>query len=225
MTARYRQEHKYRISLRNMELLRTRLRCFMQPDKNADRDGGYWIRSLYFDDRNYTAFRDKLDGVKERSKFRMRFYNFNDSYIVLEKKERSGDLCRKSTQRISRELAERIANGQRSGGGSVLLDEFDMSVSQGLHPVMLVDYHRYAFSSSVSNTRITLDSHLQTPVHELDFFNKNLPEFPVFEDQEALIEVKFDHFVPPYIAEFLEGVPKVKIAVSKYTRCLSMLVE
>lgn len=225
MIAKFRQEHKYRISLRNLELLRHQLPCVLQRDAHAGPDGGYRIRSLYFDDRDYTALREKLDGVKERSKFRIRFYNFDESYIVLEKKERLGDLCRKSSQRVSREVAQRIVSGQRSGGGSPLLEEFDGLVSGGLHPVVLVDYHRYAFSSPVSDTRVTLDSHLRSPIYSLDFFNPNLPEFPVFEEEEALVEVKFDEFAPPQVGMLLEGIPKVKLAVSKYARCLSMIEE
>ena len=225
MISKFRQEHKFQISLGNMELLRSKLRCAMRTDNHAGPDGGYWIRSLYFDDRNYTALREKLDGVKDRSKFRIRYYNFDDSYIVLEKKERNGDLCRKTSQRVSREVAEKIAAGQRSGGGSPLLEEFDGLVSQGLHPVILVDYHRCAYSSPVSDTRVTLDSQLRSPIHSLDFFDRTLPCFPVFGAQEALIEVKYDRFAPPHITALLEGIPKVKLAVSKYARCLAMIEE
>lgn len=225
MIAKFRQEHKYRISLQNLALLRHKLRWTLRTDDHAGPDGGYWIRSLYFDDRDYTALREKLDGVKERSKYRLRYYNFDDSYIVLEKKERNGDLCRKSSQRVSREMAERIVAGQRSGGDAPLLLEFDAMVSRGLHPVVIVDYHRYAYSHPISDTRVTLDSHLKSPIYSLDFFNKELACFPVFEEDEGLIEVKFDHFAPPNVTFLLEGIPKIKLAVSKFARCLSMIEE
>lgn len=225
MTDHFRQEHKFQISYQSLQMLRFQLAACMRPDPHAGPDGGYTIRSLYFDDRDHTAFWEKLNGEYERSKFRMRYYNFNADYIVLEKKERIDNLCRKTSCRINRETALRLAQGLPSGGGEPLLDEFDALRSRGLKPAILVDYHRYAFSHPVSDVRVTLDSRLRTPLHNLDFFDPHIAAFPVFEDDEALIELKYDEYAPAYITRLLSQVPNVKIAVSKYTRCLELLSD
>ena len=47
-------------------------------------NGVYFIRSLYFDDGSDSALREKLDGVSRREKFRIRFYNGDLSFIMLE---------------------------------------------------------------------------------------------------------------------------------------------
>ena len=55
-------------------------------DKNAIDGKGYRVRSLYFDNYNDKVLREKIDGVNEREKFRLRLYNDDTSFIKLEKK-------------------------------------------------------------------------------------------------------------------------------------------
>lgn len=226
MSEKYRQEHKFLISRQSMDILKYRLKSSLRTDAHADTDGSYWIRSLYFDDADRNAYREKLDGVKERCKLRIRYYNFDDSYIVLEKKERFGDLCRKTSEVISKETAQTLINGGYSGGSTPLLNEFDaLRTTRALRPIVIVDYRRYAFAYPYSDTRVTLDSQLCTPIYSTDFFDKDLLCIPVFEKDEALIEFKYDNEAPPYVSALLADIPKVKMAVSKYTKCLSMMDE
>ena len=70
-----RHELKYYLSRPGAALVKSRLRTLMRPDPHADGFSPYFIRSLYFDDMDYTAYRDKLSGVAERNKYRLRFYN------------------------------------------------------------------------------------------------------------------------------------------------------
>ena len=86
--AKYRHELKYWISYSDYVEIRNRLRSFMSFDMNSDENGRYLIASIYFDDYLDTALREKIDGVKYREKFRIRYYNNNKSYIVLEKRQR-----------------------------------------------------------------------------------------------------------------------------------------
>ena len=83
----YRHEYKYLISRSAAELLRRRLPCIMERDSHAGPTGQYTIRSLYFDDPNFTAFRDKVDGVDNRTKYRIRCYNGDTSRCRLERKD------------------------------------------------------------------------------------------------------------------------------------------
>ena len=58
-----RHELKYEISLPTAALLQSRLRAIMRPDPHAG-PYGYYIRSLYFDDLDNNAYREKLDGLR-----------------------------------------------------------------------------------------------------------------------------------------------------------------
>ena len=81
----FRHEYKHEINYSDMIALRGRLRAVMKPDENGA-DGKYLIRSLYFDNIADKALREKLDGVNNREKFRLRYYNKDTSFIRLEKK-------------------------------------------------------------------------------------------------------------------------------------------
>ena len=63
----YRHEYKYEITYVDYYELRARLGCLMQRDPHVDADGRYRVHSLYFDNCNDTALREKIDGVAEVS--------------------------------------------------------------------------------------------------------------------------------------------------------------
>lgn len=73
----YRNEWKYYISLWEGELLKKRLLPFMEIDDHA-LNGRYTIRSLYFDDYWNSAYEEKIMGVEDRQKWRIRIYNFSE---------------------------------------------------------------------------------------------------------------------------------------------------
>ena len=94
----YRHELKYAVSTGEYLVLRQRLRAVMLPDAHAGPDGKYRIRSVYFDNADDKALREKNDGAPQREKFRIRYYNDNFSYITLEKKIKHNQLCMKVTR-------------------------------------------------------------------------------------------------------------------------------
>ena len=205
-----RHELKYEISLPTAALLQSRLRAIMRPDPHAG-PYGYYIRSLYFDDLDNNAYREKLDGLRERSKLRLRFYNFREDYIVFENKEKIGDLTRKTSMRVSKEVAQAMVDGNRAvydGVDHPLMERFRaLKTASLLQPRVLVDYRRIPFVYPDSNVRITLD----------------LAMLPVLDEGRAVLEVKFDHFLPPHLAYALEDIPKARLAISKYVKCLNLL--
>ena len=104
----YRHEYKYLISKADAELLKRRLPYIMERDPHAGPTGQYTIRSLYFDDFRNSAYYDKVDGVNYRAKYRIRFYNYDPSILKLEKKEKNGNLTRKTAQTITKNDARAL---------------------------------------------------------------------------------------------------------------------
>ncbi len=219
-----RHEIKYAVSLFEAELLKRRLPCLLRPDAHAGKDGSYFIRSLYFDDPDFTAYREKLDGVKERTKYRIRFYNMNDSVIFLEKKTKDGDMTGKDSVRLTRELAETFLRGDdellRLDG---LCGELGRLRQGAWRPAVIVDYDRWAFKYPAGNVRVTIDMNVRTAPYQYDLFDPRLLTIPVLDEGEAVLEVKYDDFLPAPVRELLHGVKKQRCAVSKYTKCLSIL--
>ncbi len=219
-----RHEIKYVISLREAELLRHRLPALLRRDPHAGPDGSYFIRSLYFDDADHTAYREKVDGVKERIKNRIRHYNFDDRVIIMEKKTKDGDLTGKDSLRLTRAEAEAFLRGDpglsRLEG---LAGELGRLRQGSTRPAVIVDYDRRAFTYPAGNVRVTIDSAVRTCPYQTELFNDRLLTLPVLDENEAVLEVKFDAFLPAPVRELLHGVPKQRCAVSKFARCMSII--
>ena len=63
----YRHEWKHELNYMDLLTIRQRLRAVMEPDPHAE-GGKYFIRSLYFDNPDDRALRQKIDGVNMREK-------------------------------------------------------------------------------------------------------------------------------------------------------------
>ena len=218
-----RHELKYFISPAEMKVLRGILTPVMQLDPNGDENNEYHIRSLYFDTINDDALVEKISGVGNRKKYRIRIYNFSDKVIKLECKSKYGDLISKQSVTIPRDLAEQLIAGDPEGLQRMRHPLFhdmyrEMRINL-LRPAVIVDYVREAYIHPAEEVRITFDKTLRTGLYSTDLFNKNIPTYPVFDDPVEILEVKYDEFLPSYIQSMLSGVTAQRSAISKYTWC------
>lgn len=107
----FRHEWKYLINTAEKELISLRLKQFLTLDPHAA-DGGYMIRSLYFDDYFNSAYEEKEAGVLMRKKYRIRIYNCSDKSIKLERKKKFGSYIFKEAAPLTRQEVEMILNGR-----------------------------------------------------------------------------------------------------------------
>lgn len=218
-----RHERKYWINNGDMALLREKLRRVMAYDSHTDENGEYFIRSLYFDDAYDRAYYDKLDGVKDRDKYRIRIYNMSDSVIFLERKRKVGELIQKSACRIDRKLADALIEGDSSHlleyDEPLLTDMYVEMRTKLLRPRVLVDYVREAFVFPAEHARITFDKQLATCPGSADLFNPDLLTLSPLDDKKQILEVKFDTYLPAHIAGLLADTPTENCAISKYVLC------
>lgn len=223
----YRHEYKYLISKADAELLKLRLPHIMESDSHVGDSGMYTIRSLYYDDFHSTAYYDKMDGVRDRVKYRIRFYNYDTSLIKLEKKEKQGNLTRKTAQTITKKDAMALEYARTAGCPDTpegLTDELRVAcMSEGLRPRVLVDYDRTPFVCRDGNTRITLDENLRTRPYIAHLFASPRAMIPVLEPNQVILEVKFDDFLPGYLSAALADIPKVNMAISKFALCMNYI--
>ena len=225
MEKNYRHEYKFLISPSAATLLKLRLPHIMDRDPHAGPEGQYTIRSLYFDDPQFTAFRDKVDGVDNRTKYRIRCYNGDTSLCRLERKEKKGHLTRKTGQSLSTQEALALQNRDFADWEPQgLSQELRLLCSaQGLQPMVLVDYDRTPFVCADGNTRITLDENLRTHPYCADLLASSHCMLPVMEENEVVLEVKFDDFLPGYLSQALSDIPKIPMAISKFAMCINSL--
>jgi len=217
----YRHELKHEISYADLLTLRQRLRCIMQSDPHAA-DGRYTIRSLYFDNAQDKALREKSDGVNIREKFRIRYYNRDTSVIHLEKKSKWNSLGSKQSAALSAAQAQDIADGNLDWMASHphgLVQELYVKMRQeGLRPKTIVDYTREPFIFPPGNVRVTFDYDIRTGLGCTDFLNPDCITVPA-GDAPILLEVKWDHFLPDIIRDAIQLPGRRAGAFSKYAQC------
>ena len=162
MEKNYRHEYKFLISKSAAELLRLRLPHFMRRDSHAGPTGRYTIRSLYFDDANYNAYYEKTEGVDNRTKYRIRLYDYDASYLRLECKEKKGSLTRKTGQTISlRGQGHAGLNGGPKG-------DLKVGVFVRPHPHFERDGFNVWYEQKVSFTQAALGDSIQIPTIDGD---------------------------------------------------------
>ena len=217
----YRHEIKHIISPGDAAAIRANLSVVAQIDPHAKEKGYYCIRSLYFDDPLDTALHEKLDGVNERKKYRIRYYNDDLSYIMLEcKMKRDGVGC-KPQERLTLEETEKIMRGDigwmiTSKRPLLMALYVDMKLRR-MAPKTVVEYKRVPFVYGPGNVRVTIDWAIRTGAPR-DFLNPNGLTLPV-EDDVTLLEVKWDEYLPSVIRKAAALKSRTPTAFSKYAAC------
>lgn len=220
-----RHELKYFINPIEYNVLSRVLDHTLKRDPNGDRNNEYHIRSLYFDTIYNDAMYDKISGVKNRDKYRMRIYNFSDKVIRMECKSKVGSLISKRSLGIPRLLAEQLIAGDPTGlertKSGLLRDVYREMTLSRLRPVVLVDYVREAYLHDAQEVRITFDKQLHTGLNSKELFDPYTPTISPFENDEIILEIKYNEFLPNYIRDLLcTYVHGAQVsAISKYVLC------
>ena len=217
----FRHEVKHEISYHDMLILRQRLKAVMKPDSHAI-NGRYEIRSLYFDNLDDKALREKLDGVNIREKYRIRLYNNDPSLIHLERKFKQGGLGHKEAVTLTAEQARAIVNGEiewmASCTDQVLLGFYTHMRNEGLKAKVIVDYTREPFVFAPGNVRVTLDYNIRTGINGVDFLNPDCMTVPI-QGSPCILEVKWDNYLPDVVRDAVQLDCRRSEAFSKYAAC------
>ncbi len=214
----YRNEIKYEIKHEDNLRISNILRQVLKHDKHAI-NGMYHVRSLYFDDIYDRSLHQNQMGLAKRSKYRIRMYNYNTEFILLERKSKNYHKGRKEHIRLQKNEVEKILKGEidfLEKSQSDLAHAFMHDVKQNqLRPVIIIDYEREAFQFESGNVRVTIDRKIQSSINVKGFFDKNLACLPKWGVQN-LLEIKYDRFIPDFIQASIKRFDPSRIAHSKY---------
>ncbi len=222
---KYRYELKFLCTQLQIEMLRSQLDFLMEKDSHSKADGFYSIRSLYFDDYDDSAMKQKEDGLDERKKYRIRSYHAGqDEYFRLEIKYRNHDKIRKESCLLTPEEVREILWGKAVktayDSGRKVLAQFEFSREQKLlAPAVIVEYDRIPYVYQEGNVRITIDRNICASPDTGEFMKKNIASLPVLERGVHLLEIKYDEYLPDFIRQVLQIVSLHKISFSKYYLC------
>jgi len=220
----YRHELKYSITYAEYLEIRKRLVAIMSSDPHVNSDGRYQIRSIYFDNCDDKALREKIDGVAKREKFRIRYYNDDFSFITLEKKMKINNLCLKYDARITEEECRKILDGDisfmKEHKEELVRELYAKMNYQLLRPRVLVSYVREPYIYAPGNVRVTFDSNIRTSLFSQDFLTKEIVDISATDTpKEMLMEVKYDAFIPGIIQDIVQVKNIRQQAFSKYGAC------
>jgi hypothetical protein len=230
----YRHEYKYLVRESLLEEIREGMRPFVEIDPYAATAPpsvpGYTVRSIYLDTPAMDAYHEKMAGIRDRKKLRIRAYNLreNGSPTFLEIKRKRNQLISKNRFAVKYDdLDDALRNVERLrehhlGAGTDPLDGerfmYHM-IRESMNPVILVTYDREPYRCRFGSTlRVTLDKKLRSkPVDTLK---------ALFSDDTKgslegcfILEVKFlpGRGFPSWVRQMIARHGLIKQALSKYT--------
>lgn len=223
----WRREVKYLISDSEAEVLKKRFSFLLRTDPHAEVRQGYFVRSLYFDDDQLSAYDQKIAGTDYRKKYRIRIYNMRDDVIMLERKRKEGDGIQKVSAPLTVPDLNRILQGDYecllSGEDRLYRDFYADLRSCRLHPVVTVDYERIPFVSPYGDVRLTIDSRIRCLEAAGSLFDGGKPSYEVSDPGTRILEVKYTQYLPDMIRDLLQIGSCVEIAASKYVMSLQKM--
>ncbi len=213
-----RHEIKHYINYSDYVQLKARLPCVCKEDANMVAGKGYRVRSLYFDNCYDKALIEKINGVNEREKFRLRLYNGDTSFIRLEKKSKINGICYKRSTVINEKMCSDILNGDYSSlkeSSDPLLLEFYAKINFVLlRPKNIVDYQREAYVFPAGNIRITIDTDIKSCFDTMSLLKEDIISVPI--QGSNILEVKYDAFLPEIIRGIVSLSSRRQSSFSKY---------
>jgi len=224
---KFRHELKYYMNPYQYEVMKRQLRTLLKLDKYAGPEGDYHIRSLYFDDIDNKALNEKLAGVRDREKYRIRIYNKSDRIIHLEKKIKFNDYVAKVKEPLAREMYDSILSGDyeplNDPSKPLLAEMYFQMKNKLLRPKVIVDYVREAYICGTGNVRITFDKQLMTGLTRVDIFDPELSMIRAFDNDIIVFEVKFDEYLPEFVRTAIQNGGLVRQSNSKYVLCRKLI--
>ena len=237
---RSRFELKYIISESTAHEVRHFARDHLMPDPFADPSRGhsYNIYSVYLDSPGLSLMNQTLEGLKNRFKLRVRFYDNNpDHPVFFEVKRRVNDAIVKVRAKVRRDAADRLmyahrfwpdrgdlANPADDRSFAALSKFCDLRDKMEARPQVLVSYSREAWCSPEDDSvRVTFDRELEGAAYDP---NKT---FRLLRDRQWLrppmrgvvLELKFTDRFPNWMRQMVQTFSLQRTSMAKYVTCAS----
>ena len=219
-------EFKYVLDRDLSALVKQEVSEFMEIDPFVKKQQleDYYVRSLYFENKVFQNFYEKIDGVKNRTKYRLRTYSAEKSTspVFLESKNRNNNRVHKLRQEIRIEDVDHILHNPHD-----ILEKYRTGIFDGFYfecikykikPVVLIEYMRAPFVSEHDGKfRITFDTNLRGGSSEQLWGSKNLGiAWKWLIPQHDIMEVKFNRRVPVWFHRIVQSHGLQRVSISKF---------
>lgn len=228
------REYKFLIPKELLGNIRNEMKPYIVPDKYSDmrKEKQYTVRSIYYDNRSFDCYYEKMDGMKFKKKFRIRGYNsYEENEIVfLEIKRKDESYVAKDRVPLRWEQLEGIFlnNGRQkipfAEGTKEYIDTGHFLYNyylKKLVPTVIVIYERESFFCKFNQSfRITFDKNLRSLLYpSLDSLYDEGNVKHLF-GHKFLLELKFYERLPSWINSIIVKYRLERIPFSKYTLCI-----
>ncbi|MBR4940799.1 MAG: polyphosphate polymerase domain-containing protein [Clostridia bacterium] len=220
MAKRY--EDKYMCTEGGLLIAMSRASALLDRDR-AGENGRYMVRSLYFDGPDSPCAEENEAGTDKRSKYRIRLYNGDTSFIRAEIKRKENGVGEKVSAALDIETVRALMKGsvEPSKLDNPVLREFALKIrGESFRPVIVCEYMREAYVGEPGRMRITADRDLRGSRDVERFLSADLgPAYPVYPLGWGLLEVKYTELLPSWVLRSVVSGSFVRTSFSKYRMC------
>lgn len=239
---RSRFELKYVIGEPTAHEIRHFARNHLMPDPFANPALGYSydIYSVYLDSSDLSLMNQTLEGLRNRFKLRVRFYDGKpETPVFFEVKRRMNNAIVKVRAKVRRDAAHRLmygrdgwpertdlANPADDRGLAALCKFCDLRDKLMARPQVLVGYNREAWCAPEDDSiRLTFDRRLEAAPYHPDH------SFRLLRDDQwarvpmagVVLELKFTDRFPNWMREMAQTFSLRRTSMAKYVTCATSL--
>lgn len=212
-----RYERKFIFDKGNFHLISKILKNFGYQEEYPKRK----LTSIYYDSTDFLLYKLSVNGVSERKKIRIRFYDNFVSNAKIEYKFKSGELGWKKFIDVS---SEKFKKSKKLEISNKLFNDkllIPINIDQIYQPNLMVIYNRNYFRSKINQNRITLDTNIKfkklfkmpylnnfqnfidniNPVLELKHDKTNIPDLKIINFLSKNLNLNYTRF-----SKYCEGI-------------------
>ena len=222
-------EMKYIIRKSISESIQKEIRNFMIYDGYANKElkKNYFVRSLYFENNNYSNFNEKVDGVKLRHKYRIRTYSNKldkNTPIFLELKGRGNERTYKIRFFIEQNdlnlffEKKNYFKLKKTYSDNYLIEQFIFDCyRKNLSPKILVDYNRTPYiNKSGLYFRLTFDNNIVSLSNSSLYSTSLNSGWRECLAGFTILEVKFESSIPAWFQRIVQSYQLQIRSISKF---------
>ncbi|HDR00103.1 MAG TPA: polyphosphate polymerase domain-containing protein [candidate division WOR-3 bacterium] len=230
----FRLEYKYLAPIHLLPELRAAFCPWLCCDEFAAAcpDRQYTVRSIYYDNRRFDCYQEKVEGFTFKRKLRIRGYDrpVPDGRVFLEIKYKNQDYIGKSRAPVRWDRLPAVFDPGRAEVIGVPFEPDSPAAAavrrflyhyyrRRMLPVVLIAYEREAFYSRFDRTlRITFDKNVRSRLYPTlgSLYDDRGAKFVT--PGQFVLEVKFFGSLPRWVRDIATRFELLRVANSKYAR-------
>jgi hypothetical protein len=233
----YRYERKFIVSESLAGAIRDFVGAYLVHDRYMDAAGpdGYRVCSLYLDTPQLALYRQSKQGIKNRYKLRIRYYDDDAAApAFIEIKRRTSETVHKLRAAVSKPAVERFlrggilaANDLTSNGDTSLRALAEYCESQTrlqADGVAFVDYRREAYvSNSAEGVRVTFDRQITGHCYQSACGLTPVGEPAAVMTRGVVLELKYNGRAPRWMHDLVTSFNLQRKSIPKYVLSVDAL--